>query len=260
MPYGSIYLTRQSVAGSRQEGRGASGDDSFPLWYFHSDLTDRLPGHTGPSLGRLRADRRRAVLRQLRTYHLGCGVECVGMVLFSLVSLGWCLARVVSPLVDVVSVPPGWRAVHLGIGLCRWLSNSECHNSWIDLVRLTQAWHAGVSLMVEQLIELISKGDFNSVFVGVGGLLGVTFFGWLLKLPLQKQAIRNEERRAENDRFKAIVSGLEDLASSQREEIQQLRGEISRLRASERVRDEYEDVLIREIREARSQQLPGGRA
>lgn len=96
--------------------------------------------------------------------------------------------------------------------------------------------------MWQNLIQLISANpNFAAVvFAFFGGLFSAVF-GFFLKLPLQRQLTRNEQFRAQLEGYDSLVKRL------------QSRNEY--LESQHSIHVDYEDVLIRRIRECEERHL-----
>jgi hypothetical protein len=172
------------------------------------------------------------------------------MVVFTAATILWGFARLVHLGMDDLQVCQLWQPFHIWFGMRFCVSNFEYAYNWDVLGELTTAGRTGgggvVVNILDRILEILAAYP-NIAATAFGGAAAFVsgIVGWILKRPLQRQAIATERQRTENELFRMQIEGFEALISS-------LQSQLAYHRSQESIRDEYEATLIRQLRECRA--------
>lgn len=228
---------RCPVARTRQK-IGVRSSDDMPVLRDGSRRSSvsrsRLQGYGRSLLGWLRARHRASVFAQRRIDGLGLTGEHQSMAAFSTLTILWGIGWLIYMDSNVVEVHYLRQSFCVWIGLCGSVSDFEYWHHWNGFGQLTTTGRTGggggVMDLYQQLLELAKAyPNYGATIVGVIGMFFTAMFGYLLKRPMTRQAIRNDE-------FTTTIKGLRELVDSQRETISHFE-EIQR--AHERDRDHW---------------------
>lgn len=196
-----------------------------------------------PLLARIRAYRSNSVFIKNRFHDLGVGGEHKWMALFTLFACIWSFGWFVYLVGNDLEIHRIRVAFHFRVSMCGSVFPGECWNYWDGGSEFTDAWRSGGSVMNELFELAMRSGNWGVVAFGLAGMAIAGFFGFLLKQPLIRQGIHNEQ-------FKATIEGYKNLTDSQSSRITYLESQMS-------IRDEYEAILIKRLRECEERHMLG---
>lgn len=133
------------------------------------------------------------------------------MAVFSTITVLWGFSWFVYMDRDGLEIYNLWESLGVWLGLRGGISNFEYWDHWHGFGQLTTAGRAGGgnNLMFDQLLALAKEyPNYGATILGVTGMFFTALFGWLLKRPMARQAVKT-------DIFNATLGGMTQLIESQ---------------------------------------------
>lgn len=219
---------RSPVARTREAVRVCPGVH-LPVLRMRADRRSvfraRLQGYGRSLLARVRSHHRASVLAQRRINGLGLAGEYQGLAVFSAISVLWGIGWFIHLDSNGLEIYHLWRSVSVWIGVRGSVPDFQYWDHWNGFGQLTATGRTGSGrtggeLMgwYQQFLALAKEyPNYGATILGVAGMFFTAFFGWLLKRPMTKQAVKT-------DQFNATIKGLQALNESQAETITYLEG------------------------------------
>jgi hypothetical protein len=163
------------------------------------------------------------------------------MALFTIFTGLWCSYWLVHMVGNDLEVRRIWFTILFRFSVRPHVFVFEYWNSGNGDVEPAEAGYTGSTMMME-LVELLGKtGNWGAFLFGLFGLFFTGLFGYWLKKPMMKQAVENERFKMTIDGYKALLTGQAN--------------RIIYLEQQEKLRTEYEEVLIKRLRECEERHL-----
>lgn len=250
---------RGSLARTRKKARVCSGDDMPRFRDSVGDIPEPCVGlksHGRSLLGRIRSRHRASVLAQGRIDRWGLTGEHQSVAVFAAITVLWGISRLIYMDRDDLEVFNIWKSVSLWFSVRGGVFDLKYRDYWNGFSEFATTGSAGSGGKImdfhqwfEQLQALAKEyPNYGATVLGVIGMFFTGFFGWLLKRPMTKQAIKTDE-------FNATIGGMRQLITAQQETIENLeelqrgherdRGHWSRTRAQLVMRLEELEARLR---------------
>lgn len=208
---------RGSVARTREATRVHIGDDMSVLRgspCHRPIVRARLQGYVRSLLARIRTYHWASVLAQRNIDRIGLTGEHQSMAVFSTATVLWGFGWLIYMGGYGLEIHDIWKSFSVWIGLRGSVLHFEYWDNWNGFGQLatTGRTGSGSSLMgwYQQFMALAKEyPNYGATILGVAGMFFTALFGWLLKRPMARQAVKTDE-------FNATIKGMRELIESQR--------------------------------------------